>query len=274
MGGRGGDLLEVVGDEDSGEIGLGFGEGGEGGEQGLAGEEVETCGGFVEEQEGRVSHEGAGDADALALALRAGGDFAAFEVGATEEVEEFFGAAAFRIAEATGLAGDGVGGAGHDDLFDGVPLVDGLGGVDDADALAEFPEIGLTEAGAEDGDGALAGEALGSGEGEQGGFAGAVGAEECPMFAALDGPGDAVEDAGAVVDPDVGVFYCEDWCMSVVHTISFIDHSHPQRRIRRRLSPERGCWANRSTDYFGSGGRCCGANAFGYARLSRRRTTE
>lgn len=206
MGRGGGDLFEVVRNEDGGEVPLGLDERGEGGEEGFAGEEVEAGGGFVEEQEGGIGHEGAGNADALTFALRAGGDFAAFEVGAAEEVEEFFSPLAFGIAEATGLSGDGVGGAGHDDLFDGVPLIDRLRWIDDADPLTEFPEIGLAEAGTENGDGALAGEAFGGGEGEEGSFAGAVGAEESPMFAALDGPIDTVEDARSVVDPDVGVF--------------------------------------------------------------------
>lgn len=141
MGCRGGDLFEMVRDEDGREVRLRLRQAREGGQEGLASEEVETGGRFVEQEQWWVGHQGAGDADTLPLALGAGGDFSSNEVGAAEEFEEFDGALAFGFAAAARLGGDGVGGAGHDDLFDGVPLVDGLGGIDDSDLLAQFPEV-------------------------------------------------------------------------------------------------------------------------------------
>lgn len=245
VGGGGGDLFEVVGDEDGGEVGAGASKGSEGGEEGFTGGEVETGGGFVEEEEGGVGHEGAGDADALAFALGAGSDVAGGEAGAAEEIEEVAGAGAFRLADAVGEGPDGAGGAGEDDLFDGEPVEDFEVGVDDADAFAEVPETDVAEAATEDGDGAFAGMTDGAGKGEEGAFAGAVGTEEGPMFAAVDGPGDAVEDGGAVGDPDFGVFDGKNWFGGVVHEGPFVSVASPVDAVGA-FSPEGGMVSNRA----------------------------
>lgn len=237
--GGGGEFFQVVRDEDGGEVGVGGGEGGEGGEEGFAGGEVETGSGFVEEEERGVGHEGAGDADALAFALGAGGDLAGGETGAAEEIEEVAGAGALGLADAVGEGPDGAGGAGEDDLFDGEPVEDFEGGVDDADPFAQVPETDLTEATAEDGDGTGAGVADGAGEGEEGALAGAVRAEEGPVLAAPDRPGDAIEDRGAVRDPDADVFDEEDRFVSVVHCWPFVRAVGSTPDAIGSFSPER-----------------------------------
>ena len=84
MGGRGGYLFQVMGDEDSGESGLGVGERGECREQRFACQQIETGRGFIEQEQGRIGHKGAGDAHPLPLTLGARGDFATFEVRAAK----------------------------------------------------------------------------------------------------------------------------------------------------------------------------------------------
>ena len=79
VGEKGDDFLDVVGDEDEGRRALFRAEAGEEAEEVFAGEGIEAGAGFVEDEEGRAGHEGAGDEDALALAL---GDSSGLRVSA------------------------------------------------------------------------------------------------------------------------------------------------------------------------------------------------
>ncbi len=168
---------------------------------------VEGGGGFVGEEEAGLVGEGAGDGDALLLAAVEGVGEVAGAVADAEVIEEFGGAAAgWAWGDVVDFEGDG-------DVFEGGEEGDEVG------LLEDEAEV-LTAVGAEVDEGALAvedplsaeGEAAGGGGvdeadgGEEGGFAGAAGAEEGDDFARGEAEGDVVhgDDLGVAGAVDFG----------------------------------------------------------------------
>jgi hypothetical protein len=161
-----------VRDHDAGEGGLveqGF-------KPGDAGE-VEVVGGLVEEKNVGVGDDGLGDGEALAPAAGEEGGFG--REGGEADAAGGLAQATFAVSFWDGGGGEG----GFEDLADGE--AGGVGGlladVGDAGALAggEVAGVGLL----------LAGE-----DGEEGGLAGAVGANEADAVGVGDGEGDVFEE--------------------------------------------------------------------------------
>lgn len=205
VGGDGREFFDVVGDEDDGGWIVLVEEALDGGEDLFAGEEVQACRGFVEEEKLWCTGEGAGDegADFFAVGESLVGVVAEF--GEADAGEEFFG---LGVLGGGRLVVEAQGGeeAGEDDLVGGeggfdVELAAGL---DDADEVAEGGEIGFAVMLAEDVDIAGGGPHVTGDDAGEGGFSGAVGAEDGGASVGSDGPGDIAEDGGvAALEGDV-----------------------------------------------------------------------
>ncbi len=160
---------------------------------------VESAGGFVEEQQGRLGEQFEGDADALALAAGEAGDDL---VAAGCEAE---------FVDHLGDAGGAFGGRGviGEAQFGGVGegLPDGQLGVQDvvlrnqSDALAQFGVVAVQVA-AVVADGSAVGGAQPGERVEQGGFAGAAGSGDGEQALLADREGDVVEQGAVAVDLD------------------------------------------------------------------------
>ena len=186
-------------------------EAGQSGEDGFTGGEVEAGGGFIEEEEGGLANEGAGEEATQALAgghgdVELGG--ATLQANLVEKVRGMGGLDAGDFVEAEGEGGEVAGG---DDVAGGHWFVEGVdgSGFDDAEAGAEGGEGDTAEGLAEELDGAGLGPEVAGGEAEEGGFAGAVGAEDGGDLAGEDLPGDIGED-GAAVAGEMDVMESED----------------------------------------------------------------
>ena len=163
----------------------------------LAGDGIEAGAGLIEDEQARPGHEGAGDKDALAFALRKELPLAVEQMRGAEEAEEFFGGGDVTAGRRKPEIELGVTTA--DDGFDG-----GLGGGDaglegaghDADFETEVAPVGLAVALAEEADVAGAGGKVAEERFEERGLAAAVGAEDGPVFAALHAPVEAVKNDG------------------------------------------------------------------------------
>ena len=191
------DFLDVVRDENEGGAVFAAGETAEKSEKILAGDRIEAGAGFVEDEQARTGHQGAGDENALAFALGEKLPLAVEETRGTEQAEEFF------------RGGDVGAGGGEPEIELGVAAADdglqgGLGGRDagleragdDPELEAEFAPIGFAVAVAEDRDVAGAGREVAEEGFEQSGFAAAVGAQDRPVLAAPHAPIEAGKDDG------------------------------------------------------------------------------
>src|SRR5690606_9205095 len=204
VGEAGRDLLDVVGHHDHGGGDRVAGESAETADEVLADTEVQTGGGLVEEQPFRADHQGAGDQGALALALGEGAELAVEVLGHAEAVEERAGALLVDVLVLLLPAGGHAVGGGEHGLQDRLLLGElvGHGEAGHADAGAQFEDVraGCAEGLAEDRGGSLAGVEVAGGDIEQGGLAGAVGAEDDPALTLLDRPGDLVHQSPALAD--------------------------------------------------------------------------
>ncbi len=167
------------------------------------GDGIDAGEGFVEEDEGGVGDEGAGDFE---FASFAAGEGDGFLVAGFGEAELFHEAGGFFAALEGGFAGGFE--DGEEVLFDGHALEDGrfLGEVAHAFAGALIHgELGDVEA--VEHDLAAVGDDHSHDHAEGGGFAGAVAAEEADDFAVSDFKGDLVNDgASGVAFDQVGGF--------------------------------------------------------------------
>lgn len=205
VGELGENLLNVVSDEDEAGGVFTGGEGADVVEETLAGDGVEARAGFVKNEKGGGGHEGAGDEDALALALGENLPTAVGEVADAHEGEEAEGTLFVNGLDTAPDADHGLLAA-DDDLQGGVLIVDEVGdaGADDADALAEFAPVALAEGFAKKGDLAIGGRHVSGESLEERGLAGAVGTEDDPVLAFVDGPIDGGEDVdGVAVDAEI-----------------------------------------------------------------------
>jgi hypothetical protein len=190
----GDDFLDVMGDQDEGGVWVPA-EVGEELQEVLTGHRVEPGAGFVENEQIRLGHEGAGDEDALAFALGEDGPGAVGQVQETDVAQPLSGAGEVGARDRGAQVNGGLA-SGGDDFQGGFLIVQEVteGGGHEADASAESGPIGLAVGLAEELD--LAGgwgEVTGEG-GEERGFAGAIGAEEHPMLSGENGPMDVLED--------------------------------------------------------------------------------
>ena len=181
---------EAVGDADDGAV---FGEVVDGFLDFGLGLGIERGGGFVEDEDGGVADEGAGDGDALALA--AGEALAAFAEGGVVALRE-------GLDEVVGV---GFAGGGDDFLARGADFAEGDvfgdGGVEEEDVLADEGEVGAEVGDAEgferdavDFDLAGGGIVKAEEEVDEGAFAGAAFAGEAEALAAREVEADVVED--------------------------------------------------------------------------------
>ena len=185
-------FIHVVRGHEDGEIAFGL-EAGEHFPDGDAGDGVEAGGGFVEEEDFGFVDEAAGDFEAAAHA--AGEHFDGF-VGPLEEVDFFEelvdDGAAFVAGHAVELGEDG-----HV-FFGGEVKVGSHGLGDDADDFADVVgmacDVDAVDGGLTGGDGDEGGE-----HADEGGFSGAVGAEESEDFAVVDVEGEGI-DGGEVAE--------------------------------------------------------------------------
>lgn len=163
---------------------------------------IEALARLVEEEQARFLYEGAGEED---HALEAGGKFEERVVAEGQEAEPFEPREGGLALHARGLfkEADGIVKAGLDDFEAGGVVIEvGLEfRGDPADFVAGFADgMSIAAAVAENGDVVAVGLGMVAGdETEDGGFAGAVGAEERPVFASADGPVETVEDGGSAV---------------------------------------------------------------------------
>ena len=201
-------FVEVVGDEEGG-----FAEAGEevaeGGLEFGAGDGVECAEGLVEEEDGGVRGEGAGEADALALTAGelprvAGGEFGGDRGRRGSRLSETrAGLGVFGEFEGeTGVAGDG-----HVGEEAGL-LDDVAGGAAEADE-ARGVERGDVYAGVEDAAGGGADQPVDCAE--EGGFAGAGAAEEGRGSGGFEGEGDVAEDGAGVWKDVADVVELDAW---------------------------------------------------------------
>jgi len=153
---------------------------------------VEVAGGFVEDEDGGVGEDGAGDGDALFLSAGEA-DAALADEGVVSEVE--FGDEAVGVGGLGGVFDVALGGVAL-----GVGDVLGDGAVeeedilfDDAEESAVGPWVDVAEVVSVEADGALGGVVEASDEVAEGGFAGAAGPDECDGFACGDVDADVVE---------------------------------------------------------------------------------
>ena len=197
-----GDEADVVGDGDDGGLAADFVEvlmeldfGGK----------IEVGGGFVEEEELRLSGEGAGDEDTLALAAGEGGEAAVFEVVEVHLFEGILGK--FAVWGAKRSEGAGLTESAHED---DVGNVDGEIGVHLA-VLGDVSDLGAGVFGSsvEYGNGAFLGAEEAEDKFEHGGFAGAVGADDADEIAFGEFQVDIVED-GVIVVGEGDVFEGDD----------------------------------------------------------------
>ncbi len=190
-----------VGDEEIGEA-VGALEGAEEVDDLGADGDVEGADGFVEDEEFGFEGEGAGDVDALALAAGELVGVTLEDVGFEADlVEEFSDAGADVMPGEAALDGEGL----ADDLADAHFGVEGGEGVleDHLHAAAEGAElagVGGEDVGGIEGDGAGGGLDEAQEHARDGGFAGAGFADEAEGFAAVEGEGDVVDDAGGAVE--------------------------------------------------------------------------
>src|SRR5215831_18515887 len=193
-----GDLLHVMGDHHHGGRSPVQGEVGDPPHEIFPAAQVKARGRLVEQQQFGIGHERTGDLNALALALRQGGEPAPDQVGAAQRVEQFH-----RPGHIGGLIllfpppDDRVGG-GEDEVDHLLPrrhLV-GDGGTGQADPRAQVEDVGRAEPLAQDLRRSLGGEQLGRRHLEQGGLARPVGADHHPPFVVVDRPGDVAEQHG------------------------------------------------------------------------------
>lgn len=200
-----GDFLDVVRDEHEGGAARLAGEGFDELQKLFAGDGVEAGARLVEDEQLRFRHEGAGDEDALAFALRelapetfgefsGAGEAKEFQRGAAVGGRDFHPQVELRVFAA-------------DDGFEG-GLVGRHAGLKcaghEADLEAEVAPVACAVVLAEQLDFAGArGEVAGEGF-EEGGFATAVGAEDDPVFAGFHAPRDVTQQGGAVaVDGEI-----------------------------------------------------------------------
>lgn len=188
------DFLDVVGYEDEGGMGA-VAEAGDEIEKAFARHGVETGAGFIEDEEIGLGHETAGDQDTLAFALGEEGPRAVGEGRDIDEGEEGGGLTGIRRTEPFAEV-DGRVAATGDDFEGRFVVVEPLAqsGTDETDTFPEFGPVRLAVAMTEEFEGAGGrGEVPGEG-GEQGGLAGAVGAEDDPVLSRGDGPVDVGEE--------------------------------------------------------------------------------
>jgi hypothetical protein len=195
-----GDEFEIVGGDDFGD-----GEGLEEVFEFAAAAGVEVAGGFVEDEDGGLAGEDAGETDAAFFAAGEVMGGAAFKAGEADAIEAFAGAGGDiggGQAELFGAEGDVFEHGGAEELVVGVLE-------EEADLAADAGEVGGGGGLAEDADGAVVIGVIGEQAVEvekKGGFAGAVGADKPDAFAFGDGEGDVTEGGGAVgvVEVEVG----------------------------------------------------------------------
>ncbi len=205
----GADFLEEMGDVDDG-VALGF-EAADDVEHGVDVVLREGGGGLIEDEDAAADGEGAGDLDDLLGGGREAGDGAGEVEVAVAEGGEGVGGAAFHFAPVEEAEGGGL--HAEEDVFeDGEVRCEGEFLVDHGDAATAAVEgvargVGLTIE--EHGAGVWG---VGAGEGfHEGGFAGAVLADEGVDLAGHDGEGDAVEgEGGAEALFDVAHFKARD----------------------------------------------------------------
>ena len=149
---------------------------------------VEACGGFVEEDEVGVADHAGGEVEA---ALLSAGEFVAAAVGVFGEADEFEG-----FVDVHGVFVEFGGEVEH--FAWGEALAGGAALEDDADAAGEGVALAAGVE-AEDGDGAFVAVAVALHDFDQGGFAGAVGSEQCVDLAGVDGEVDVVDGADGAV---------------------------------------------------------------------------
>ncbi len=198
MGEDGHDFLDVMGDEDEGGGVGALAEALEELEEMFAGGGVEAGAGFIENQQSWPGHERAANEHALAFALGKKKPGAFGEVRAFDLTQKMQGAGAVGASDAAPVIDHGIFAA--DDGFEGAFVIGhelADGGADEADVFAEFAPVGPAEAAAEDGDFAGRGHEVTGDGAEEGGFAGAIGAENGPVLAGIDAPVDVREDMDA-----------------------------------------------------------------------------
>ena len=198
MGEAHGNLLHVVGDHDHRRGRHVPGQPAQGGNQALPAAHIEAGGRFVQQQQGRIAHQGPGDEDLLALAV---GEHAEAPVGDGLEAgagEQAAGPVPFAVVVVVppGLQGP-VPGAHHHlggRQLGNQLLGDGRG--HQADVLAQPAHVVVAQTVAEDVDRPPGGVQVAGRQLEQGGLARPVRAQHDPALPGTDAPVDVVEHRG------------------------------------------------------------------------------
>ena len=196
-----GDFFDVMRDEHERRRGGLAGEGFDEMKKLFARDRIEAGARFVQDEQLRFRHERARDEDALAFALRemtpqalgecaGSGETQEFEAGAAVGGRDFHPQVELRVFAA-------------DDGFERgfVGRHAGLERTgDEADLQAEIAPVALAVIFTEQLDLAGAGREVTGERFEERGFAAAVGAEDDPVFAALDAPGEVAQQRGAIAE--------------------------------------------------------------------------
>lgn len=178
-------------------------------EEAFAAGQVESGTRFVKDEQVGPGHQGPTEEDFLSLALGECREGLAGDGGAAQEVEEFVGAAIVGGRGPVELKADGSELSADDEIAGQVARADLAfeGGAEPADAFAEFAEVDLAVMAAEDVDFAGGGPEGAANQLQERGFAGPVGADDGPVLAVADVPGDVVENEAVVAfETDVAKF--------------------------------------------------------------------
>jgi hypothetical protein len=189
------DFFEVVGDQDHGRGGFVLREFTELVDEFLAAAQVQAGAGFIQQQQLRIRHEGAGNLDALALTFGQCSEGPVEQGPHSPGVQQTKGTAfVVALVAFAPPAGYAIGGGDHD-VQDDLVLRD-LGGEccgGKADPGAEFKNVNAAQGLIENPRSAAARMQPGGGDLEERGLAGAVGAKDDPAFAFVDLPVNLVQ---------------------------------------------------------------------------------
>lgn len=205
VGDGGEDFLDVVGDHDERRALRPGGESLHPLEVMLTGDGIETGAGFVEDEHFKFCHESTADEHFLLLTLGERSPEGFAKVVAADLLEQHRGFAEDGGAGEVDEVQFGIATAG-DDIEHGLTAfeVGGEGVRDETDAAANFTPVVIAEDAVADAHGAIGGAVVAGDKIDEGGLPAAIGAEDAPVLAGIDPPGDAFEDGTTATEGEIG----------------------------------------------------------------------
>jgi len=208
MGETGGDFLDVVGDENHRRTAAAAEESGNEGEEGFPGDGIKSGTRFIQKQEARVGHQGAGQQRALPLAFGELDPGAGCAAGQSDGREESAGTALGGRRKFAPWVEHGAVAAEHGREGGGLGCDQPRHPrADDADVFPQFAPVAPAELPAQQMDVPTRWSQIAGERRKQGALTRAVEAQDHPVLAPAYGPVESVEDGGGATDdteaPDV-----------------------------------------------------------------------